>query len=140
MLAGLAGYEEDLAYLQGQLKTMQLALQQVKQYGEQPGRWTIADIQTRYRALTGQITQLRQEISGREMPSSFMLGLSNFSDAVLKFGSDVAKTAQTVVVAAGSAAGGIGSTVKFLPFILIGALVVLGIGFNKGSLGVSIRR
>lgn len=134
MLAGLAGYEEDLAYLQGQLSSMKAALQRVQQYGEQPGQWTIADIQTRYRTLLGRINTLRQEISGREMPSSFMLALSNFSDAALKFGGDVAKTAQTIVTAAGSVASGLGTTGKFLPLILIGALVVVGIGLGKGTL------
>lgn len=140
MLAGLAGYDEDLAYLQGQLNTMKLALQRVQQYGEQPGQWTLEDIKTRYRALLGQLDSLRREVSGREMPSQFMLALSNFSDGVTKFGEQVAKTAATVVASAGSVASGLGTTAKFLPLVLIGALVVLGIGLSKGTLSASIRR
>lgn len=137
MLAGLAGYEESLAYLQGQLNTLKSALVTIqRQGGPLPGQWTLEDIRTRYATVLSQLNQLRQDVSGREMPSAFMLGLSSFSDSAIKFGEAVAKTASSVVTAAGSVAGGLGTTAKLLPFILIGAVIVLGIGFSKGSLQI----
>lgn len=140
MLMGLEGYDEDLAYIMGQLTSLRAALAQVQKYGEQPGAWTLEAIKTRYNTLLGKLRDLQREIYGREMPSAFMLKLSNVSDGILTFGSDVAKAASTVVSGVTNVASGLGTTGKLLPFILIGALVVLGIGFQKGSLGVSIRR
>jgi hypothetical protein len=140
MLMGLEGYDEDLAYIMGQLTTLRAALAQVQRYGEQPGTWTLEAIKTRYNVLLGRLRDLQREIYGKEMPSAFMLKLSNVSDGILKFGSDVGKAASTIVSGVTNIASGLGTTGKLLPFILIGALVVLGIGFQKGSLGVSIRR
>lgn len=130
MLAGLAGYEEDLAFLQMRLNTLKQALVVATQRGDPA---LVEDVKTRYRTILGQLDALRRSVSGREMPSAFMQSLARTSDDILRTGSQITG-------AVGGVLSGVGMTARLLPFILIGALVVLGIGFSKGSLGVQVRR
>lgn len=124
MLAGLAGYEEDLAFLQMRLNTLKQALIVATQRGDPA---LIEDVKTRYRTILGQLDALRRSVSGREMPSAFMQSLARVGDEVTRVGSQITSTAGKVL-------GGVGTTFQLLPFILIGGLVVLGIGLSKGTL------
>lgn len=125
MLAGLAGYEEDLAFLQMKLNTLKQALVVATQRGDQIA---LEDVKTRYRTVLGQLDALRRSISGREMPAAFLQSLARVSDDIQRVGSQITG-------AAGKVVGGIGTTFQLLPLILVGVLVVAGIGLSKGTLG-----
>jgi len=129
MLMGIAGYDEDLGFLQMRLNTLTQALRNAQARGLDAA--VIEDLKTRYREISGRLAKLRIEVSNQEMPSQFMQTLANIGANLEQIGSTIAKASGEVLV-------GVGSTVKMLPLLLVGALVVLGIGLSKGS--ISVRR
>lgn len=65
----------------------------------------------------------------------------DYAAVIAQFGADLLTAPIKIAADVGSAAIGVGSTavatVKWIPLLVIGALVVLGIGFSKGSIRVS---
>lgn len=88
-----------------------------------------AQVRSGITAVLGYIRALREQIEGREMPSSFMRALDAFSDQALTVARDVGGVALDV-------GKGAASTVKILPLALLGIIAVLGIGLFKGTLSV----
>lgn len=110
--------EGKLAFLQSQLGGIATVLRQAIARGDQTLE---AYMRTKYREFSGRLAALRVEASRRDMPSAFMRTLDAFSDRVLAIGREAGALA-------GAAAKGLGGVLKNLPFFLLAALVVVGIG------------
>ena len=111
--------EERLDFLNQQLRIIAVSASQAKARGDTDGLRRLLDLYNRARA---DAATLRGTVSQAERPSDFLLALDRFSDAALAVGAD----AFGIVAAAG----------KALPFLLLAAIAVVGIGFYKGSLSV----
>jgi len=109
--------EGRLEFLQSQLHAISLATAQARARGD---AGAVAALQTLYSKVRADVLQLQKDALDAEMPSAFMLKLSAFSDQVIQTGAALKE-------AAVSAASGIGATFRYLPLILLLALVVVGL-------------
>ena len=123
MQLAFGDYATDLGFLTTQLRIIAVSAMQAKARGDQRG---LDALMVLYRKVAQRTRQLRSDLPSG-MPSSFMLTLDQFSDEVTKVGKDVFNIVEDV-------AEGAASTVKMLPLLIIGALVVVGMGLNKGTL------
>jgi len=84
-----------------------------------------------YRDLAAQAGALRAQANQSDQPSAFLVKLDQLSDSAIatarKFGDDVS-----------GAVGGASTLVRLLPWIVVAALVVLGIGLYRGSLKLKV--
>lgn len=108
-------------------KSMRLAVQ------FQPA--ALPGLRAQFRSIMAQAAALRQQISGSEVPSDFMQALSRFSDQAVAVGKELGGDAL-------DATKGLATTVRFLPWVVGGAVLLLGIalvvGFGKGSLKANL--
>lgn len=122
--------EQKLDYLNQQLQAVATAATQAKARGDDAD---LANIVTLYRQLHDAAAQLRGEVNDAQSPSDFMVALDRFSDSAIAVAKQIGGTALDITQAAGT-------TAKIVPLLLVGLVVVLGIGFYKGSLSASVRR
>ena len=115
----------ELAAMQMQLNAIKPLLLRAAERGDQ---LALQNIQAAYTIIVKRMDALRKSVSTREMPSELLRRW----DAV---GDDILRTGQQITRAVGGVASGVGATIKILPLLLIGGLVVLGIGLSKGTLG-----
>lgn len=128
MLAAVAqNLEADLAFLQTRLNTLKTAMQRIKTYGQQPGQWSLEDLQTAYRTVSGQLAAIRQQYNRADLPPELLVRLDKVGDDVINAGRDLAAMTGKVV-------GGVATTAQMLPLLLVGVLIVAGIGLSKGTL------
>lgn len=99
-----------------------------------------AIVRARVTAILREVTALHVALSGGEAPGAVMMALAEVSDTALGIARDVGGVAGDVLAAAGQVAGGLGKVANVLPLVLLGLVVVVGIGFAKGSLRASVRR
>jgi len=93
----------------------------------------LEQFRAQYRVLAAQLAALRIQASKADMPARFLLALDNFSDKVVEtgrqLGADVSDTLSTA-----------GTLVKLLPWLIVGALVIIGVAVYRGSLKVNVKR
>lgn len=99
-----------LDFLQRQLHAINLAVAQARARGDQAA---IDAMRATYRKLALEIKQLQADALAAEMPSAFMLALSDFSDQAIEVGKEIGDATLT--------------TLKALPIILTVALIVIGL-------------
>jgi len=104
-------------FLQRQLHAISLATQQARARGDAAA---VVTLQSLYDKVRADVLALQKEALDADMPSAFMLKLDALGDQVLQAGAALKN-------AAVSAVGGIGTTLKYLPLILLLALVVVGL-------------
>jgi hypothetical protein len=118
-LEGLETVEERLDFLNQQLRYIATSATQAKARGDDA---TLARLLSLYNRARADAITLRAQANAADEPSSFLLALDRFSDSAVRVGSD--------------AFGLVKSTLGWIPLVLVAALVVVGIGFNKGTLSV----
>jgi regulator of sirC expression with transglutaminase-like and TPR domain len=117
--------ETRLAFLQRQLHAINLAIQQAKGRDDQVA---IERLRELYVRVATDVEQLKREALDKDMPSDFMLTLSRVSDQVVAVGSSIG---QAVVTTA--------KLVKYLPWIALGLVVVVGLIY-AGKIGKDLRK
>jgi hypothetical protein len=117
------GYATDLDFLTSQLRIIAVSAMQAKARGDQRG---LDALMILYRKVAARTRQLRGDLPS-DAPPAFMQALDRFSDEVTKVGKDVFNIVEDL-------GQGVTGTVKMLPLLIIGALVVVGMGLNKGTL------
>lgn len=113
--------EERLDFLSQQLRYIATAAAQAKARGDAAD---LANLLALYNKARADAVTLRGEASQAEQPSAFMLALADFSDTATKVGVQ--------------AFGVLNTYANVLPWLLIGILIVLGIGFGKKQLKVGV--
>ncbi len=108
-----------LEFLRRQLHAITLATQDAKARNDQT---TIDTLTTLYKKVQSDLVALQADALKAESPSAFMLSLSSFSDEMIKTGVQLRDAGANIV-------GGLGSTLKYLPVILLAALVIVGLVF-----------
>lgn len=106
-----------VAFIQRQLHAVNLSLQQAVGRGDTAA---IASLKTLYKKLQADAEQLKADAHASDAPGAFMMQLDALSDEFIK-------TGRAIEAATVTAVGGIASTVKYLPIILLVALVVVGL-------------
>lgn len=106
-----------VAFLQGQVHAINLAIQQAKARGDQAA---IDNLRTLWRKIMQQIIDLQGEAYKDEMPSQFMLTLDSLSDEAISVGKQIGESAVDITK-------GAATLVKALPIILLVALVLVGL-------------
>lgn len=126
--------EEKLDFLNQQIQAISVAASQAKARGD------TADLQsliTLLRQASADAAQLRGEANQASAPSDFMVALDHFSDSAISVAKSIGGPA---VNAVSDVLGAAGATAKVIPLVLIGLVVVLGIGFYKGSISAKVGR
>lgn len=119
-----------LQQLQAQMGDLVRSMTLAQQAGNQAA---LDQFKPQFLELSHQLAALRVQANQADTPSSTMLALDSFSSAVIeagkRLGADVDRTLT-----------GASLLVKWLPVIVILAVVVIGIGLYKGSLRASLRK
>lgn len=121
-----------LDVLQRQINGLTAAMLLAKQAGNQAA---VDGLRQQFLNTTALARQLRAEANAADAPSTFMTQLDKFSDTAIAVG-------RNVFGVAADFGKGLGGTAKILPFLLLGAIAVLGIvgvGYVRHG-GVRIRR
>lgn len=120
-LNALATPEERLAFLNNQLRVIAVSAAQAKARGDAADLDRILALYNKARqdAMT-----LRGQASEAEQPSQFMLALASFSDQATAVGVEAFGVLKTYA--------------NVLPWLIVGALIVLGIGFGKKQLKLGV--
>lgn len=108
-----------LDFLRRQLHAIALSIQDAKARSDQAA---IDTLTTLYKKVQADLVALQREALAADSPSAFMQALDSFGDEVIKTGAQLRDAGANIV-------GGIGSTLKYLPLILLAALVVVGLIF-----------
>jgi len=106
-------------FLQRQLHAVTLSIQDAKARGDTDA---IGRLATLYQKIRADVLALQAEAKANDDPSAFLKALDALGD-------EVAKTGQQLRDAGANIVSGIGSTLKYLPIILLVALVVVGLLF-----------
>lgn len=106
-----------IAFLQRQLHAISLSIQDAKARGDTQALQALGAL---WRKVNADIEQLKRDAYDQEAPGAFMQALSGISDEALKVAGQLKDAGITVVT-------GAASLVKWLPLILLGALVVVGL-------------
>lgn len=139
----MANRADDLQAQLTQLGKSLHALIVSRQYALNTGQTEAANqlavqIQNTAQAYNNIVTELRQ-IEG---PSTALAMLDKVGDVIIggiKTGATVTLTAAgQVVSAAGSTAAGLGTLAKIIPWALVLLVIVVGIGFYRGSLQAKV--
>lgn len=117
----LATPEERLDFLNTQLRIIAVSAAQAKARGDTADLDRILALYNKARA---DAMTLRGQASQAEQPSAFMLALANFSDEATAVGVEAFGVLKTYA--------------NVLPWLIVGALVVLGIGFGKKQLKLGV--
>lgn len=115
----MATPEQRLDFLNQQLRIIATAAMQAKARGDQP---TLDTLLALYNKARADAATLRGEANDADQPGAFLLALSQFSETATTVGRD--------------AFGVLQAYANWLPVLLLGALVVVGVGFRSKSLGV----
>ncbi len=83
-----------------------------------------------YKIIAAQLAALRVQASQADMPFTFLLKLDRLSDAALATGKELGADVSGVLKGGATLA-------RLLPWLLLLAVVVVGVGFYRGSLKVT---
>lgn len=106
-----------IAFLQRQLHAISLSIEQAKGRNDTAA---VAALVPLYNKVAADIEQLKQDAYDQEAPSQFMQTLAGLSDEVIK-------TAKQFRDAGVSVVAGAGTVIKWLPVVLVVALIVVGL-------------
>lgn len=84
-----------------------------------------------YKVLSAQLAALRVQANQADAPSDFMQRLDAFSSAVIDQGKKLGAAVDNTLT-------GASLLVKWLPWIVVGVIVVVGIAVYKGNLKVKL--
>lgn len=104
-------------FLQRQLHAISLATQEAKARNDQVAIDALAQL---YSKLRADVLALQVEAKAQDMPPAFLVTLDHMGDEVLKVGTQLTEAGANIV-------SGFGSLVKYLPVILLVALVLVGL-------------
>lgn len=104
-------------FLQRQLHAVTLSIQDAKARGDKDG---IDRLTALFNKIDADVTALKAEAKANDSPSAFMVQLDALGDEVVKTGQQLRDAGANIV-------GGIGATLKYLPIILLAALVIVGL-------------
>lgn len=118
----------ELAQLQAQLQDLARSMVLANQTGQAQA---LEQFRAQYRNIAAQLAALRIKASQADMPSAFIIALDKVSDDAIaagkRLGADVSDTLHTGV-----------TLVKLLPWLIVGALVIIGVAVYKGALKVKL--
>lgn len=118
----------ELAQLQAQLQDLARSMTLAKQTGQAQA---LDQFRAQYRTIAAQLAALRVKASQADMPAPFIVALDHLSDEAIaagkRLGADVSDTLHTGV-----------TLVKLLPWLIVGALVIIGVAVYKGALKVKL--
>lgn len=117
--------ETRLAFLQRQLHAINLAIVQAKGRDDQVA---IERLRELYQKVAADVEDLKREAFAKDMPSDFLLTLSRVSDQVVAVGASIGQAVVTSV-----------KLVKYLPWIALGLVIVVGLIY-AGKIGKDLRR
>jgi hypothetical protein len=120
--------DDQLAYLQSQIDALATVASTAKQLGD---RATLAWALLHYRELSAQAYQLRQQANARGYPAGFLVALDHVSDVATQVGKETLGLAEDF----GRGAVGI---LHWLPWLVVGLLLVVGIAFYRRMLHVRV--
>lgn len=109
---------ERLAFLQRQLHAINQAWAQAKARGDTEEQ--LATLRRLFVKVSADIEALKGDALKAEAPSAFMQTLAAFSDEATKVGATLGNAAVNTIA-------GVGALVKYLPIILVVAVVVVGL-------------
>lgn len=104
-------------FLQRQLHAIVEATRQAQARGDTAGLEALGAL---YKKVNADIEALKADAKAADSPSAFMLALDGLSDEAIKTATVLRDAGVTVVT-------GAASLVKYLPIILFGALVIVGL-------------
>lgn len=84
------------------------------------------------------VVVLHQQMKESEMPSSVMRSLASLGDGAMGVARQVGGVSKDLLDAVDSIVKGLGGVGRMLPLLVVGALVVIGLGFHRGSLKVGL--
>jgi hypothetical protein len=123
--------EQRLAVLTAALDDLAKSMRLAKQY--QPA--ALPGLQQQFRQIMAQAAALRAQENQADQPAAFMLALSDFSDKATAVANQLGGDALDAVK-------GVTGTIRILPWLIGGAVLLLGavlfIGFKKGSLKANL--
>lgn len=117
-----------LAQLQAQIGDLTRSMIAAKSAGNDAA---LDQFRAQYRVLSAQLAALRTQANQADMPSDFMRRLDAFSDSVIDQGKKLGAAVDNTLT-------GASLLVKWLPWIVVGALVILGVALYKGNLKVKV--
>lgn len=85
-------------------------------------------LRSNFRSVAAQVAALKAEALAADMPSDFMLTLDRFGDEVVHVGKQL-----------GEAAGNALDVLKYLPYIAVGLVVIVGLIY-AGKIGKDLRK
>lgn len=106
-----------IAFLQRQLHAINLAVQQARARGDEA---TVTVLREQYRELAAQVEALKAEAYAHDSPSDLLVALDRFSDETIAVGKEIGAGVGNVV-------SGVTSLVKYLPAIILVALLAVGL-------------
>lgn len=109
--------DAQVAFLQRQLHAINLAIGQAKARNDQDA---INRLKALYVEVAAKTEALKREALASDAPAAFMVALDNFGDEVIATGKELGVTVLDT-------AKGVASVAKYLPIIIVVALVVVGL-------------
>lgn len=116
-MSDITTIEGRLEFLRSQMHALNIAIDQARARKDQNA---IDRMKLTYRKLANELVQLQSEAVAKEMPSAFMLTLSDFSDEAIIVGKKVGDVSLEV-------GKGLASLVKALPWVIAVALIIVGL-------------
>lgn len=119
--------DSQLAQLQGQISDLARSMQLAVQYNN---RAALDQFRPQFRELATRLAALRAQANKAGQPSRLMIALDHASDVMITTGKAVGEDVSNIVK---------GGTllVRFLPWLLLLAVIVVGVGLYKGSIKVT---
>lgn len=109
-----------IVFLQRQLHAVNLGIGQAQAQPEPQRTETVTRLRALYVSIVAQVAELSKEAHAQDAPSALLVSLDHFGDEVVTTGKQLA-------AAAGDVVGGVAALVKYLPLILLAALVIVGL-------------
>ena len=123
--------EAQLALLQARIGDLTRSMIAAKNAHTSAGDAALEQFRAQYKVLSAQLAALRVQANQADALPSFMQRLDAFSDAVIDQGKKLGAAVDNTLT-------GASLLVKWLPWIVVGALVVIGVAVYKGSLKVKL--
>jgi TolA-binding protein len=125
-----SSYQTQLDQLQAQLDDLATSMRLAYKVGNTQA---LNLFRAQFKQLSVQAAALRQQLNAADQPPALLQQLDAFSDKAITLANEVGADASDL-------AKGVTTTVKWLPVLVVLALVVLGVGLYRQSLKVRVSR
>lgn len=124
----MSSLDSQLAQLQAQIGDLTRSMIAAKNAGNTAA---LEQFRAQYKVLSAQLAALRVQATQADAPSDFMKKLDAFSDSVINTGRNLGAAVDDTLKGAGTLA-------RLLPWLLLLAVVVVGVGLYRGSLKLKV--